>query len=145
MNAHAAYASLNAMGINPFMQHCVIDTGAGENYRHFTVGHAPTLTKTRAGNFGYWDSMKGGPLDAYDMCKLMGFSGRHLRWQSSMTPGQLGAALDNGCSVTMMNKIIPNIFYAAGYITSPQLNLLMQHSEMYRMSLKSDAPQVIYS
>ena len=136
--------TLNARGVNPFTKHCVIDIGCSEKFCHFTVDHCPTLTKSRAGAFGYWDSMKGGPLSVYDMCKLMGFSGTHLSWQPCMKPNQLASALGNGCSVTVLTKIIPNMLHAAGYVSKAECNLLCQRSELYRLSLKANEPLRTY-
>jgi DNA-cytosine methyltransferase len=143
-NVHAAYQTLSASGVNPFTQHCVIDIGCSERFRHFAVDHCPTLTKSRAGTFGYWDSKKGGVLTVHDMCKLMGFSSLHLKWQTLVTPNQLAGALGNGCSVTVLTKLLPKVLNAAGFISVPQRKLLEQRSEAYRLALKTNAPPVLY-
>ena len=132
------------MGVNPFSTHCVIDVGCSDKFRHFAVDHCSTLTKSRAGSFGYWDSVKGGPLDVHDMCKLMGFKSSSLKWETIVSKNQLASSLGNGCSVTVLTKIIPNMLYAAGYISKQQLNLLKQRSEMQRLSLKADTAPLVF-
>ena len=93
---------------------------------------------SRRGIVGYWCSTKGCPLDLDDMSKLMGF---HLKgtlvWKDSMSPNQLASCLGNGCSVTVLNKILPAMMFAAGLITQPQFKLLQHRAEESRMRLKS--------
>ena len=53
-NLKAGYKRLRAHGKDPDKQPCVIDTGAGKNYRTVCCGMVPTLTAARCQSRAYW-------------------------------------------------------------------------------------------
>ena len=95
---------------------------------------SPCLTRTRAGQLGYWDSVKGGPLNVDDMCKLMGFKKSALD-VTGIKDRTLAACLGNGCSVTFLTFLIPEVLFAIGLISKTDLNLLRQRAEVHRLML----------
>ena len=137
--AMRAYAKLKQTNpsINPFITHVVVDIGASANFASAMVEKCPTLTRSRASQFGYWDSVKGGPLSVNDMCKLQGFHAHQLNWDG-VTPGQVAGCLGNGISVAVMNRILPDLFFISGKITKVQRNLLRQRAEIHRLSLATE-------
>jgi hypothetical protein len=137
--AMQAYAKLKKTNpsINPFLTHVVVDIGASTKFASAMVEKCPTLTRSRASQFGYWDSVKGGPLSLNDMCKLQGFHAHQLDWDG-VAPSQVAGCLGNGISVAVMNRILPDLFFVAGKITKAQLNLLRQRAEIHRLSLATE-------
>ena len=95
---------------------------------------SPCLTRSRAGNFGYWDSVKGGSLNVDEMCKLMGFRKSALDL-TGIKDCALAACLGNGCSVTFLTFLIPEVLFAIGLISKTDLNLLRQRAEVHRLML----------
>ena len=134
-NVMGAYQWATQRGVNRFEKHVVVDIGSSERFVSRMVDQCPTLTRTRCGGFGYWDSMKGGPLNVTEFCKLMGFHEHQLRWKGKVTPSQMAQILGNGCSVTVLNVLIPNVLFSAGFLTKRQLNLIRQRAEVHRLSL----------
>ena len=100
-----------------------------------TLGlHHNFLTRTRAGQLGYWDSVKGGALDVDEMCKLMGFKKRALN-VTGVKDSAFAGCLGNGCSVTFLTFLIPEVLFAIGLISKTDLNLLRQRAEVHRLML----------
>ena len=71
-NNKRRHKNVVSKGINPFETPIVVDMGVSERFASFGVDFCPCLTRSRAGDFGYWCS-KGGPLSIADMCRLQGF------------------------------------------------------------------------
>ena len=129
-----AYKIFAQQGINPFERHIIIDMGASPTFTHSMLEMSPCLTRSRAGNLGYWDSVKGGALNIDEMCKLMGFRKSALD-VTGIRDGTLAACLGNGCSVTFLTFLIPEVLFTIGFISKTDLNLLRQRAEVYRLTL----------
>ena len=133
-NVEKAYKKFAQEGINPFQRHIVIDIGASPKFAYAALEMSPCLTRTRAGQLGYWDSVKGGPLNVDEMCKLMGFKKSALD-VTGIKDRTLAACLGNGCSVTFLTFLIPEVLFAIGLISKTDLNLLRQRAEVHRLVL----------
>ena len=130
-NVTAAYAKFHsASGVNPFEEHIVVDMAASPRFRSAMLNRSPTLTKTRAHALGYWDSVKGGPLSVNDMKRLMGFRAEDVK-HAGQSDKFVAGCLGNGCSVTVLTKLLPMMLKCAGFLTKPQFNLAMQRSEIF--------------
>ena len=133
-NVEKAYKKFVQEGINPFQRHIVIDIGASPKFAYAALEMCPCLIRTRAGQLGYWDSVKGGPLNVDEMYKLMGFEKSTLD-VTGIKDGTLAACLGNGCSVTFLTFLIPEVLFAIGLISKTDLNLLGQRAEVHRLML----------
>ena len=133
-NVEKAYHHFARLGINPFERHIVIDMKASPAYTHAMLEMSPCLTRSRASTFGYWDSVKGGVLNVDEMCKLMGFRKSALD-VTGIKDGTLAGCLGNGCSVTLLTFLIPEVLFSIHLLTKTELNLLRQRAEVYRLSL----------
>ena len=133
-NVENAYKKFAQKGINPFERHIVIDVGASSKFAYARLEMSPCLTRTRAGSLGYWDSVKGGPLNVGEMCKLMGFKKSALD-VTDIKDRTLAACLGNGCSVTFLTFLIPEVLFAIDLISKRDLNLLRQRAEVHRLML----------
>ncbi len=78
--------------------------------------------------------MKGGALNVDEMCRLMGFMKSALDL-TGIKDGALAACLGNGCSVTYLTVLIPEVLFAIDLISKTDLNLLRQRAEVHRLSL----------
>ena len=130
-----AYYKFALKGINPFKSHIVIDIAQGSACM---LEVCPVFSQTRASQLGYWDSVKGGPLNVDEMCKLMGFEKSTLD-VTGIRDRTLAACLGNGCSVTFLTFLIPEVLFAIGMISKPDLNLLRQRAEVHRLMLGCSA------
>ena len=75
-----------------------------------------------------------GALNVEEMCKLMGFRKSALD-VTGIKDGTLAACLGNGCSVTFLTFLIPEVLFVIRLITNKDLNLLRQRAEVHRLSL----------
>ena len=91
---------------------------------------SPCLTRTRASQLGYWDSVKGGPLNVVEM-----YLQKSALDVTGIKDSTLAACLGNGCSVTYLNFLIPEVLFASGLISKTDLNLLRQRAEVHRLML----------
>ena len=113
-NVVSAYTEAASKGINPFETPIVVDMGVSERFASFGVDFCPCLTRSRAGDFGYWCSTKGGPLSIADMCRLQGFDEAELDWAGAgVTARQFAACLGNAMSVNVLRHLVPRVLYYA--------------------------------
>ena len=129
-----AYQKFAQEDINLFQRHIVIDIGASPKFAYVALEMCPCLTRIRAGQLGYWDSVKWGPLNVAEMCKLMGFKKSALD-VTGIKDRTLTACLGNGCSVTFLTFLIAEVLFAIGLISKTDLNLLRQRAEVHRLML----------
>ena len=80
------------------------------------VNLCPTLTKTRASQFGYWMSTKGGPLDVYDFAKIQGFNQFPFE-DAGLTPAQAAGCLGNGMKLPLVQDILVHLFFHGNLIS----------------------------
>ena len=82
-NVLEAYRLCVAHGVNPFLVPVVVDVGASARFRSHRVNACPCITKSRAGQFGYWCSTQGGRLTVEELAMLRGFSPAAINWKSA--------------------------------------------------------------
>ena len=118
-NVVAAYSHAYAdKGINPFCQWIIADAKASVNFRTYQVDKSPTLTKSRASQFGYWASLKGGALSIADMCRLQGFLEEDLDYKGAkVSSSSFAGCIGNACSVTVLTHLLPEVLLSAGLVS----------------------------
>ncbi len=128
-NVLNAYAKVVATGENPFLKHVIVDIGSSEAYSYHSVEKCPTLTRARAGSFGYWDSKKGGTLDLEEMCLLQGFQLSDLDYKGAgVDEKHVAAGVGNMMSVNVLMSLFPLALYRAKLITYDRLRELQDRS-----------------
>ena len=143
-NVAAAYKEFAAIGGNPFEETIIVDVGCSEKFRIWKKDVCPTITRTSGGAHRFWDSVKGGLLSNRDMAKLMGFNSMHWPFEAHMTDRQFGLAIGNGCSVSTLNKLIPEVLYSAGSISLATKELLLGRAAAYQRSLVGNGPKPFF-
>jgi DNA (cytosine-5)-methyltransferase 1 len=129
-NVLNAYAKVVADGANPFLNHVIVDVGSSEEYSYHLVEKCPTLTRARAGSFGYWDSKKGGTLDLQEMCLLQGFNLSDIDYKGAgVTEKQVAAAVGNMMSVNVLMSLFPLALYRAKLITRDMLRAMQDRQD----------------
>ena len=124
-NVLNAYAKVVSDGGNPFLKHVIVDVGSSEEYSYHFVEKCPTLTRSRAGSFGYWDSKKGGTLDLEEMCLLQGFNLSDIDYKGAgVTEKQVAAGVGNMMSVNVLMSLFPLALYRAKLITRDMLRAI---------------------
>ena len=104
-------------GMNPFIEPLIIDFKASESFTTWRHAEAPTITHTRASQFGYWSSLKGGPLSIDDMAALQGFSVTDLHTEPKIKDRALAGMLGNAQSLPVLMWLLPNVLWNAQLIT----------------------------
>ena len=104
-------------GMNPFIEPLIIDFKASESFMSWRHAEAPTITHTRASQFGYWSSVKGGPLSIDDMAALQGFSVTDLHTEPKIKDRALAGMLGNAQSLPVLMWLLPNVLWNAQLIT----------------------------
>jgi len=113
-NVMNAYRKLSP-GMNPFKVPVVIDFKSSERFASHRVEETPTLTRTRAGQFGYWCSTKGAPLDLVEMAMLQGFSPDDLPYEEAgITQNQMAMMLGNGQTLPVVMDILVHLLFHSG-------------------------------
>ena len=107
--------------MNPFIEPLVIDMKASESFSTWRHGESPTITHTRASQFGYWSSVKGGPLSLDDMRALQGFTASDLPWrQANINESAVAGMLGNAQSLPILMWMLPNVLWNANLINWDQ-------------------------
>jgi DNA-cytosine methyltransferase len=116
-NVINAYKKLDK-SINPFTTHVIVDFQATERFTTHRVEEAPTLTFTRANQFGYWDSLKGGPLNVYELGALQGWFTEDFQWvQSGISKTQAAGMLGNGQTLPVAMDILAHVLFHSSFIS----------------------------
>ena len=93
--------------MNPYIKPVVVDIGASNGFSSSAIDMCLCLTRTRAGNFGYWSSTKGGRLDTFDMMRLQGFEASDIDWQGAgVKPSAFATALGNAQSLNVLTALV---------------------------------------
>lgn len=105
--------------MNPFTTPILVDMKASPKFSTWRHGESPTLTQTRASSFGYWYSLKGGPLSVGDMAKLQGFKGSDFPWKESQMGSETAVAgvLGNGQTLPLVQNLLPNLLWHASLVS----------------------------
>ena len=106
--------------MNPFIEPLIIAFKASESFMSWRHAEAPTITHTRASQFGYWSSLKGGPLSIDDMAALQGFSVTDLHTEPKIKDRALAGMLGNAQSLPVLMWLLPNVLWNAQLITWDQ-------------------------
>ena len=107
--------------MNPFIEPLVIDMKASESFSTWRHGESPAITHTRASQFGYWSSVKGGPLSLDDMGALQGFTASDLPWrQANINESAVAGMLGNAQSLPILMWMLPNVLWNANLINWDQ-------------------------
>jgi site-specific DNA-cytosine methylase len=123
-NVMNAYRKLSP-GQNPFKVPVVIDFKSSERFASHRVDETPTLTRTRAGQFGYWCSTKGAPLDLVEMAMLQGFSPDDLPYEEAgITQNQVAMMLGNGQTLPVVMDILVHLLFHSGSLNYKNLREL---------------------
>ena len=105
-------------GVNPFVVPVVVDFKASPKFSSWRPHESMTLTRTRCGQFGYWCSTKGAPLDVSDLCRLQGFHPDDLPYkEADVTDTSMSQVLGNGQTFSICLAILPHLLYHASLIT----------------------------
>ena len=116
-NVVSAYKKLDK-SINPFTTHVVIDFQASESFTTHRVGESPALTFTRSNQFGYWDSVKGGPLNVAEFAALQGLFAEDFPWRAAgISKTQAAGMLGNGQTLPVAMDILAHAMFHGNMIT----------------------------
>ena len=131
-----AYQKAVDRGMNPFISNIVVDSGASKTWSSSMVDMCPCLTATRSASMGFWSSAKGAYLDEKDMCRLMGIKPETFDIEAAeVTVRQFGKQLGNANSVTVVAKIMAEVFKATGMASPNQYMAMSKNAEEYRCGL----------
>ena len=121
-NMMAAYTKVCAKGVNPYMTPVVVDVMASVGrFESFQIDASPCLTRSRASQFGYWCSTKGGFLDTRDMSLLQGFDESCIDWRGAgVSAYQFGACIGNTMSVNVLRLLLPRVFFNTKLISEAE-------------------------
>jgi site-specific DNA-cytosine methylase len=123
-NVITAYRALEASD-NPFKLPVVVDYKASERFSTHRLNESPTLTRTRAGQFGYWCSTKGASLTLSEMASLQGFDDDDFPWEAAgMTKTQAAQMLGNGQTLPVVMDILVHLLYQSSFLTFPKYCVL---------------------
>ena len=113
VNAYAKAATTHP-GINPFLRPIIVDIGASLRFASHAVDFMLCMTRTRASQYGYWCSSKGGPLEWQELSQLQGIRPDEVDWQGAgITERQYCGMMGNTMSINVLTALIPNVLYAA--------------------------------
>ena len=90
------------------------------------VNAAPTLTKNRAANLGYWVSTKGAPLDINEMMMLQGFDVDDIVWQNVVSRTAFGGMIGNAQSLTVAKAVLPHLLFHGKLVTKEQFRRMVK-------------------
>ena len=117
-------------GVNPFVGPVVVDFKASPKFSTWRLNASMTLTRTRCGQFGYWSSTKGAPLDVSDFCRLQGFHPDDLPYkEAGVTDTSMSQMLGNGQTFSICLAILPHLLYHASLITLQEFVAMKVASE----------------
>ena len=113
--------------INPFEAPVIVDFKASAGFSTHRIGECPSLTKTRAGNFGYWCTSKGGPLTAEEMIQVQGFKLTDLPFrEAGLSATAISSAIGNGQTLPLVMDLLPHIIFHANLVTVEDFRTVKQ-------------------
>ena len=119
-NVVAAYKAL-PQGTNPFLVPVVIDAKASERFASHHVNESPALTKTRAGQFGYWISTKGGWMSLGEMAAMQGYFGDDFPVEAAgISKSTAAGMLGNSQSLPLVQDLVAHTMYHACLVSFEQ-------------------------
>lgn len=116
--------------INPFSTHVIVDMHASDRFSAHQINCCPSITHSRGGSFGYWDTKKGGKLTLEEMAQLQGFSKEDVRnWRRcNVTDGQLGRMVGNAQTCTLLADLVPHVLYHGSMINLGQFKQMKENA-----------------
>ena len=88
----------------------VVDIGGSRP--SYGTRYAPCLTKSRAGQLGFWSMQHGSSLTVSEMLRLQGIDPEKVRTKS-MTPNQMGQCLGNAFTQPVFEGVLRAALKAA--------------------------------
>ena len=128
-NVVAAYKAL-PQGTNPFLVPVVIDAKASARFSTHRVNESPALTKTRANQFGYWISTKGGWMTLGEMAAMQGYFGDDFPVEAAgISKSTAASMLGNSQSLPLVQDLVAHTMYHACLVTYQQF--IVMKAKMY--------------
>ena len=125
---NAAYAQAKSAGVNPSSQCIAVNCDA--RTCSWKVDSTPCLTSVRGASHGFWISTRGGRMTVAELCRLQGME--PITNPAGLTDRQIGLAVGNSFTQTVIARILAQLLYAAGLtgqLVDPWLTLGRQPEE----------------
>ena len=107
-----------AKGYNPETTPIFVDVAAGKSFEQWTAHICPCLTRSRGQSGGFWVSTLGRKMTVPELFKLQGIRPADVPWEKSdITRTAIGGAIGNAMSVNVLQRLLPEVCYAAGLIS----------------------------
>ena len=105
-------------GINIKKVPIVTDVDASQKFASWTAGYLPCITATRCKSGGFHVSSCGRKTALTELmrCQGMNPAGQLKDWSRYMTAAQLGHAVGNAMSVTVLERIFQRALFSAGFL-----------------------------
>jgi site-specific DNA-cytosine methylase len=126
-------ASSGPGGVNPYVTPIVVDQGASEKFAGSQINRSPTLTFSRAKQFGYWATTKGGTLDLEEMIQIQGFP-KTLASDAKRLgiPGRkLAGMIGNAQTLPLVSDLLPHVLYKSSMISLDQFKKMKVNHRLY--------------
>lgn len=127
-NVMNAYIDLQKKGVNPWLNPVIVDYKASPKFSSFMTDQCMTLTRTRASQFGYWCSTKGGNLNVEEMARLQGYCSRNFKYaEAGLSDSAAAGCLGNGQTYTVVRDMVPGLLFLAKLISHSQYLQMRAH------------------
>merc|ERR1712241_463971 len=86
---------------------------------------------------GYWSSLKSDLWSTNDMCRLMGLMPDAMDWRAAgLTETEFRTCLGNGCSLSVLSHLIPEVLLCAGMTDPTQVHQMASNRRKAMQALR---------
>lgn len=100
-------------GIDPCTRHCIVDVGSGRGKATYMIDMCPTITKSRGGSCGFYDTKRSTRLSVQELLRLQGTDPAMFDF-SCVSRAQLGGMAGNAMTVSVVRALLRQLLPAAG-------------------------------
>lgn len=101
----------------------IADIGVSKNWCQnstpFSIGYAPSLTRSRCQSNGYWAFSRQRKLRLTEYFRLQGICPTRLQCPGDVTENKMRAMVGNAFTVPVIAKIVDRLFFSAGLTSQP--------------------------